>query len=380
MEQNHVSNIPMKNNKIFFILHMPPPVHGAAMMGKYIHDSILINQTFDCYYFNLTLAKNLQDIGKGGIRKLQDFIKQLLHIYQTVKTFKPDLCYMTPNAKGGAFYKDFVIMMLLKFMKHKIVIHYHNKGVITRQNKLLDNFLYKRFFKNIKIILLAEPLYKDICKYVKREDVYICPNGIPESKNLLVQTSHKGFNILFLSNMMKEKGVWDLVKACQILKEKGKQFHCHFVGKWSDITEEEFTTQIKKYNLEKYITAYGAKYGTDKNKFLQDADLFVFPTYYNNECFPLVLLEAMEAGIACISTQEGGISAIIKDNETGYVINKHQPQTLANKIEILIEHPELCQSMGRKGREKFKNEFTLKQFEGRITEILLNLSNNPQIQ
>ena len=54
--------------KILFIMHMPPPVHGAAMVGQYIHDSKLINREFDCHYINLTTAKNLQDIGKVGMR------------------------------------------------------------------------------------------------------------------------------------------------------------------------------------------------------------------------------------------------------------------------------------------------------------------------
>ena len=64
---------------------MPPPVHGAAMMGKYIYDSKIINETFDCHYFNLTLAKNLEDIGKGGLKKLRDFITQLKDIRKEVK-------------------------------------------------------------------------------------------------------------------------------------------------------------------------------------------------------------------------------------------------------------------------------------------------------
>lgn len=360
----------MNKTKILFILHMPPPVHGAAMMGKYIHDSQVINQAFDYRYFNLTLAKNLQDIGKGGIRKLRAFIRQLQHIRHEVKAFRPALCYVTPNAKGGAFYKDFVIVMMLKAMGQKVVIHYHNKGVATRQDKPLDNFLYKRFFKGLKVILLAEPLYQDVCKYVKREDVFICPNGIPEQETIPTKTPHEGFNILFLSNMMKEKGVWDLVEACRILKEQGKKFHCHFVGKWSDITKKEFHQKLQAYHLENEITAYGAKYGTEKNAFLQQADVFVFPTYYNNECFPLVLLEAMEQSLACISTREGGISAIIKEGKTGYVIDKQQPLVLAEKIAYLIDHPALCQAMGEAGRNKFKEEFTLERFENRMKEIL----------
>ena len=366
----------MSQPKILFILHLPPPIHGAAMMGKYIHDSRIINETFDCNYINLTLAKNLQDIGKGGFRKLVDFIFQLRRIYKNVKLHHPNLCYVTPSAKGGAFYKDFVVVMMLKAMGQKVVVHYHNKGVATRQNKFLDNWLYQHFFKKLKVILLAKPLYKDIYKYVDKKDVYFCPNGIPIQKNIPVHINHEKFNILFLSNMMKEKGVWDLVKACQILKEKGKIFHCHFVGKWSDISEEEFRLRIQELHMENYISAYGAKYGSEKEEFFQKATIFVFPTYYNNECFPLVLLEAMEHGLPCISTQEGGISAIIEEGKTGYVVERKNPQELAEKIKTLMEQPALCKTMGIAGKEKLNYEFTLEKFECKLRDILQEIFNS----
>lgn len=158
---------------------MPPPVHGAAMMGQYIHDSKVINEKFDCHYLNLALAKDLAEIGKGGIKKTILFISLLRMICCEVKRFKPELCYVTPNSKGTPFYKDFLVVMLLKCLKCKIIVHYHNKGVSTRQNQLIDHILYKMFFKNLHVILLAESLYGDICKYVDRRDVFICPNGIP---------------------------------------------------------------------------------------------------------------------------------------------------------------------------------------------------------
>ena len=166
--------------KILFIMHMPPPVHGAAMVGQYIHESKLINDKFDSHYINLTTAKNLQDIGKVGIRKLIDFYSLLRKIRRNLKTINPDLVYVTPNACCGAFYKDYIVVQMIKRMGYQVIVHYHNKGVTTRQNRLLDNMLYQRFFKGIKVILLSECLYSDVMKYVKREDVFICPNGIPE--------------------------------------------------------------------------------------------------------------------------------------------------------------------------------------------------------
>ena len=138
-----MSYIVMKQ-KILFIMHMPPPVHGAAMVGQYIHDSKLINDKFDSHYINLTTAKNLQDIGKVGIRKLVDFIMLLRRIRKSLKEIRPDLVYVTPNACGGAFYKDYIV-------------------------------------KGIKVILLSECLYSDVMKYVKREDVFVSQPSITMS-------------------------------------------------------------------------------------------------------------------------------------------------------------------------------------------------------
>lgn len=98
---------------VLFILHLPPPVHGAAMMGKYIHDSKVVNSAFDCHYINLATAKDLADIGKLGVRKFVQFFSLLKRIRLAVKELKPRLVYVTPNACGGAFYKDFIVVEVL---------------------------------------------------------------------------------------------------------------------------------------------------------------------------------------------------------------------------------------------------------------------------
>lgn len=191
----------------------------------------------------------------------------------------------------------------------------------SREGRWPDKWLYKAFFKNIQIILLAPPLYNDIQKFVKPEQVVYCPNGIPQ--NVTYDFSKKRnnpFKLLFLSNMLREKGVWDLIDALNIVKNDGYSFHCDYIGKWSDIAESEFNQKVKHKNLDKYIQAHGAKYREEKELFLKQADLFIFPTYYHNECFPLVLLEAMEQGLPCISTNEGGIPGIIEEGKTGFIV------------------------------------------------------------
>lgn len=180
----------------------------------------------------------------------------------------------------------------------------------------------------------------------------------------------KKINVLFLSNMMAEKGVWTLVSASQLLRQRGFCFEVHFVGKWSDISEDDFAAVVREARLEEVCMAHGPQYGKDKEVFWQNADLFVFPTFYHNECFPLVLLEAMQHGVACISTHEGGISGIIDEGKTGFLIGRQNVQMLADKMGWLMKHPDECERMGKKGREKFERDFTLDVFENRMVTIL----------
>src|SRR5690606_40621382 len=93
--------------KILFILHLPPPVHGAAMMGKYLQQSTLINGTFEADYINLSTSKHLDEIGKGRMKKIFGFFQLQIKVVKALIRKDYDLCYMTLTAQGVGFYKDF---------------------------------------------------------------------------------------------------------------------------------------------------------------------------------------------------------------------------------------------------------------------------------
>mgnify|MGYP002683806029 FL=1 len=359
------------SSKILFILHLPPPIHGAAMMGKYIQESELIDSSFDSYCINLATAGSLSDIGRTSFKKLLRYVLLLKHIYHVVRDIHPELVYITPNAGGKAFFKDFIVVQILKCMGYKVIVHYHNKGVSAYQSKWVYNFFYKRFFSNLKVILLAENLYKDIAKYVKREDVYICPNGIPNLRKGEFEARRKNEvpYLLFLSNLLINKGVFVLLDALRILKEKGYLFNCQYVGgETAEINAVQFSEEVDKRDLNDRVAYVGRKVGEEKNAFFQQADIFILPTM--NECFPLVILEAMEYKLPVISTNEGGIPDMVKDGENGLIFEKQNPYSLADCIAKLLDDEELRVKMGNAGYDKFCREFTLQQFEHRMLDIL----------
>lgn len=364
----------LENPKVLFVMHMPPPVHGAAMIGQTIKKSDLINKLFNCNYINLTTASSIRDIGRYNLRKIASFFKLILNIYKAVERINPELVYITPNAKGGAFFKDFLVIQLLKLLKVKVVAHYHNKGVSTKQNVKVYDFCYRLFFKGLKVILLSPILYKDIETYVKPTDVVFCANGIAESNpGMKFTRSNTLPKILFLSNLIETKGVIVLLDALRILKTRGHLFECTFVGAESqEITSCRFNALIKERGLKGYAIYVGKKYGEEKQVIYNESDIFVFPTFYHNECFPLVLLEAMASALPCISTDEGAISDIIDDGVTGFVVERKNPKQLAEKIEILLNDKKIREEMGNAGKIKFEHEFSQNVFENRIVDILYN--------
>lgn len=357
---------------ILFILHLPPPVHGAAMMGKYIKDSKRINEAFDSHFINLATATGLEDIGKVGLAKAVRYIKLLRHVRNEVKRLRPSLVYVTPNASGFAFYKDYVLVLMLKHMGCRVVCHYHNKGVASRQDCRLDDWLYRHFFRGVKVILLAEALYSDVEKYVSRDDVIIVPNGIPDVANLSAKRHYNEVpQLLFLSNLIESKGVIDLLDACKILKERGCKFVCNFVGgETSEINAERFVSEVAIRGISDFAIYKGRKYGEAKVKELVSSNCLVFPTHYPKECFPLVLLEAMQCGLSCISTAEAGIPDIIEDGKTGLIVPANNPEALADAIEKVLSDNAMCKAMGKQGRRHYEHHFTLNKFEENLTAAI----------
>ena len=362
--------------RILFIATFPPPIHGSSVVSEQIRNSKVINDAFDGDYVNLGTSRKMDEIGKGGLwlnmQKLFRFAGSFFKTFGLLLTHRYDLCYCAITCHGSGFLKDAPFVLLCKLFGRKIVIHQHNKGMAKDVDRPIYRWLLPLVYKNAKVILLSWHLYPDIEKVVKRENVMICPNGIKPTVNPDFQrTPNKIPHILFLSNLLIDKGVLVLLDALKILKDKGYSFVCDFVGsETKDIDAARFAKEVEERELNSLAIYHGRKYGEEKDAYFKQADIFVFPTYYHNECFPLVILEAMEQGMPVISTKEGGIPDIIDHGNSGYTVEKNNPSSLASAIERLLKDPELLNSMGKVGRKLFEEKFTEEVFEKKMKECL----------
>jgi glycosyltransferase involved in cell wall biosynthesis len=311
------------------------------------------------------------EMGKFNLRKVYKIFLILFKLIKELVIFKPRFIYFQISPHGIAFLRDFLFVSIIKLFKVKLVYHLHGKGIKRYSKIKWKKIMYKFAFLNSDIICLSRLLTYDI-KDVFFGNIHIVNNGIPEVYHNFISKTHEKKNndipiILFLSNLILSKGILEFIEALNLLNIKGVKFKALIVGSEADLSSNHLKNLILSKNLAGKIFYKGPKYNFDKYQILAECDLLVLPS--KNECFPTVLLEAMQFQLPIISTSEAAIPEIVDSGVTGILIDKNSPTQIASNIELLINNPEYRKSMGIAGRKKYENKYRLKIFEKKLNNV-----------
>jgi len=359
----------MQKIKLLSILHRSPPAHGASKVGDFISSSKNINESFDCYHITIKSSDTIGDIGKISIKKIYLVIELYIKILWALILFRPDKIYFTASISGVAFYRDLVISSLWKiyklFKNIDIYYHYHTKGVNNFVSSSKIKLKLTSFFlKDINLILLSPILLADFDKIKSFNGVFYLPNGVENIIDEVEFTPKDRVDMLYLSNMIKSKGYFDVLKLAN--KTKDREIYYHFAGSWQNNSDrEEFLKYIEDNNLSKKIVFHGFINGEEKSNLFKESDIFIFPTRYKNEAFPLTILEALSYGVPVISTDEGSIPYIL-DDKSGIILN--DLEKLEDALNLAIDTL-LNRETSIYCRERYLNNFTLEEFEKNFINI-----------
>lgn len=369
--------------RILLIVQLPPPVHGSATISKIISESVIINSAFRTKTFPLYFAKSMQDLGAFSFTKVIKMLHFGLQLIRTIRNFKPDLVYFTLSPLGLSFFRDVLYVAILKSFGLRIVYHLHVKGIKDEsKGRPFMRLLYKFVFKNTYTISLSKSLTDDVAS-VCRTTQYVVNNGVypvvGETENLRKNMSAEKIQLLYLSNLMKAKGIFVFLDALVLLSKKRNNFSARIVGNPADVTREEIEQYIIKHDLKERVTIENGLYGEEKHQAFKAADIFVHPTL--DDAFPLVILEAMQFQLPVISTIEGAIPEIVEDGSTGYLVPTNDATALAEKTEQLLSNPQIRIQMGKAGRGKFLTLYTADKMEMNLKGVLLDiLSRKPLLK
>ena len=350
-------------------MQLPPPIHGASIVNQRIFESTILKDNFETKFLNITLADDLKGIGKFRMQKLPSYLKVVIAVVVQYIKFKPDLTYITMSPIGFAFLKDAFVLLLVKALGGQIVIHLHGKGIRKRTQKSRTwRFVYKFVLRRVHIIHLSSGLFGDIETIRDSETKLLSvPNGIKIPDKKFFCNKNEVLTFIYLSNFIPSKGADILIKACSLIPSNlQSKFQVKLIGGTRDEQYSNYIDNLISVNKFENIEILGAVYGDEKYNALSSSSVFILPTRYPNECFPLSILEAMASKLAVISTNEGAIPEIVDNGHTGQIIEDLNPLSLADSMIKYIQNPELVRTHSSNGKAKFDENFTISNFENNL--------------
>lgn len=128
------------------------------------------------------------------------------------------------------------------------------------------------------------------------------------------------------------------------------------IGSGENPDKKKIRDFIKKHRLK---NVYLHEWIDNAASYLKALDIFVLSSI--KEGLPYTILEAMTAQTPIVATKVGGVSEMIIDNISGFLVQPKNSRQLAEKIIYLINNPEIAQQLVQRAREKVEKEFSLEK-------------------
>jgi len=354
--------------QMLFVGAPPPPFHGQAVITGIVFKTKFfgIAPTF----YEARFSEEISNVGGFSLKK----VWVLLHAWVTILSYalgnkRAELYYCAGSANTVPFLKDVILLGTVGKLFKKRYIHYHSGGLPTwLEEKGWRAKLGKWSYQSGANTSIACSRYVEVP--VGDDGLEELPNGleVPEPKD---SKESEQFTFLFVGALRESKGLKCLLEAGEKLDQQGREFKVKVVGEWSsDMEKERCLSVVCKEYLQRRVEFSGRLTGDDKWDAFATAEAFVFPSFYESENMPLVVIEALGSGVPVISTNWRSIPKLIDDGKTGFLVEPKDVDGVTEKMAWLLDNLSKALEMGETARAQYEMKYSELAFQARLREIL----------
>jgi glycosyltransferase involved in cell wall biosynthesis len=296
-------------------------------------------------------------------------------------------------------------MFLCRPFFDRVILHWHAAGLakwLERVVRMRSRSLTYRFMKDVDLsIVLSKYNQADAEKIFSRQ-ITVVSNGIPDpcpgfEKEILPrrrarfaarqkivsgvadqsessEADLRTIKVLYLAHCTHEKGLFDTLAGVKTANEMLARRHSPLAiqlvvaGTFVNAGEKrEWENLMKQPDLAQQTRWHGFVSGEEKNRLLREADLFCFPTYYQNENQPVNLIEAMAYGLPILTTRWRSIPELFPSGYRG-LVDVRSPEQIAEALVRLA-----TDETGEEFRQFFLSTFTLEKHLTALRQAFLSL-------
>lgn len=207
-------------------------------------------------------------------------------------------------------------------------------------SEFIDSGFYNvKALHNLTCILVqGKSMVTSLARYGLKNVVYV-PNSKPINFHPIITTKdvNEPYRFVFLSRVHPDKGIGEIIEATQILNNQGlkERFTVDFYGKIEPGYEANFQQAVSPLENVHY-KGFLNLMNDDGYKTLSSYDVMLFPTYWDGEGFPGIVIDANIAGLPIIASDWNLNKEVIVVDETGYIIPVKDSKALAKEMQSFI--------------------------------------------
>jgi glycosyltransferase involved in cell wall biosynthesis len=336
---------------------------------------------YSCEQFSYAAKEGVN----SKIGRLRVIIDNALAMVKTARRFKPDVIYFNSRLEKLAGIRDFITIAICKTLyrgKVKFVIKSHGSDidVLSHHNGVWGKLVLPFLKKNVSAWLFLSTEEKRIVI----ETGYFAANAIYVTKNIVrtnqFQRDHEfksKLNIpsehqvlLFVGRLIREKGVFEVIKAFAKIADQHPETTLIIVGWGSEY--ENLKSLTLSFNISSRIIFTNFIPEKEVINYYSNCDVLVFPTYFP-EGFPMALFNSVAAGMAVITTPTRAATDYLTQPENCLWVEPENSNNVSAAIDRLLRSPQLLNSMKQSNFLK-GNEFSKDQVSKELSEIFLMMN------
>jgi glycosyltransferase involved in cell wall biosynthesis len=347
----------------------PPPFNGMSMMTD-----VLLNIRDNVHLIHLDTAdrRDLSNIGKLDLVNVLHACRHGVRFLYLLLLKRPDVVYVPISQITLAFLRDCLFLLPARILGKNVVVHLHG-GSFRRfyaSSSAPMRWLIRLTLGRTTAMVLGRTLISIFDGIIPRDRVHIVPNGVPDllREEIRDGAGDRPFTVLYLSLLVREKGVFDVLRAIPLVIERAHNCRFVFAGEWYRAEEmREALDIVRRLEIGRYVEFVGVAGPTAKVNLLNAADVFVLPSY--NEGQPCAILEAMSVGLPIVTTNVGCIAETVIDGVNGFLVEEGSPAAIAEKVLLLHDEPAVMRRMQTASRKRFLSNYTMDEFKQRLTRL-----------
>ena len=335
---------------------------GVATVVSLLRQNGLFEREGVCYvptHAEGTRAAKLGAAFKGLLRTL------------TCLARRPEVVH-AHAASNGSFVRKSVLLGLARASGCKTVFHLHGAcfdSFIERSSPLMRRWIRHTLERSSVVIALSSRWADYLKGFAPRAEVVVIPNSVPVPP-AGTQQAEPG-RILFLGQLEPRKGIYELVEALALLKDRFPQARLAIGGQGE---LEEVKRRALGLGVLERVEELGWVTAQRKAEELARASIFCLPSHA--EGLPMALLEAMAAGKAVVSTGVGGIPDALRDGDNGLMVEPGNVASLARALGQLLGDDQERRRLGARARATIEQEFESGVVIGQISAVYKQLRGN----